>query len=203
MKKFEVGKTYVTHHLLDDTVPLKMTVESRTEKTLRVRHSYLGKATRRVFYDGLNDCESVNAPGGYASFDAINEEKGKIMEDDLISRSALSKVVGNIDWHSANEKGILHEGAADEESAFLRYSEVAAAIESAPVVQKLNLSHVKMSEAKEFVGPYETDMVILFNINRISHAEAIRCAQAGEYNKNVLCIPKQQYVALFQDGKEL
>lgn len=125
------------------------------------------------------------------------------MNDDLISRRALLSVVENIDWHSADEKGILHEGAADEEKAFVRYAEVQAAVESAPVAQRLNLSHVKMSEAKEFVGPYEMDMVILFNINQISHAEAIRCAQAGEYNKNVLCIPKQQYVALFRDGKEI
>lgn len=124
------------------------------------------------------------------------------MKDDLISRSRLREVVENIDLYSADEKGILHEGAVNEEGAFLRYSEVAGAIESAAVAQT-NLSHVKMSEAKEFVGPYEMDMVILFNINRISHAEAIRCAQAGEYNKNVLCIPKQQYVALFRDGKEL
>lgn len=77
MKQFEVGKTYVTHHLLDDSIPMKMTVESRTEKTLRVRHPYLGRATRRVFHDGLNDCECVNAPGGYASFEAINEVEGK------------------------------------------------------------------------------------------------------------------------------
>lgn len=123
------------------------------------------------------------------------------MKDDLISRSALMEAVEHIDWHSANEKGVLHEGAANEDCAFLRYSEVTAAIESAPVAQRLSLSHVKMSEAKEFVGPYEMDVVILFNINRISHAEAIRLVQAGEYNKNVLCIPKQQYVSLFRDGE--
>lgn len=123
------------------------------------------------------------------------------MKNDLISRSVLLEVIENIDWHSTDEKGILHEGSSDEENAYIRYSEVEAAIESAPVAQ-MNLSHIKMSEVKWCIGPYEMDKVILFNKNRISHADAVRFVQAGEYNENVLCIPKKQYVALFRDGRE-
>ena len=77
MKQFEAGKTYVTHHLMDSSVPLKMSVESRAEKTLRVRYPYLGRATRRVYCDGLKDCECVKAPGGYAAFEAVNEAEGR------------------------------------------------------------------------------------------------------------------------------
>lgn len=123
------------------------------------------------------------------------------MKDDLISRSALMEAVEHIDWHSADEKGVLHEGAADEDSAFLRYSEVAVAIESAPVAQ-MNLSHVKMSEVKWCLGSYTMDKVILFNKNRISHEEAVRFVEMDEYNENVLCIPKKQYIALLRDGRE-
>lgn len=73
MKQFEVGKTYVTHHHMDASVTLKMTVVARTEKTLTVKHPYLGKARRRVGYMAFSDSECVNAPGGYAMFEAANE----------------------------------------------------------------------------------------------------------------------------------
>ena len=116
-------------------------------------------------------------------------------------RATWFTTVENIDWHSVNNQGVLHEGAKDEESAFLRYSEVATAIEAAPVAQA-DLSHVKLIEAEHCSGPYRMDKVILFNINRISQEEAAWYAEAGEYNENVLCIPKKQWLALFRDGEE-
>lgn len=73
MKKFEVGKSYVTYHHLDSSVTLKMTVISRTEKTVTVKMPHLGKARKRVGYYVFSDSECVNAPGGYAMFEAANE----------------------------------------------------------------------------------------------------------------------------------
>ena len=54
---------------------------------------------------------------------------------DLISRKALLEAIENIDWHSVNKNLVLHEGARDEECAFVRYADVESAIKAAPVVQ--------------------------------------------------------------------
>lgn len=65
-----------------------------------------------------------------------------------------------------------------------------------------SLEHVMLIEFSREVGPYSTDAVALFNANRISEGEAMRCIEAGEYNDNVLCMPKSQWVSIFKDGKE-
>lgn len=64
------------------------------------------------------------------------------------------------------------------------------------------LTHVMLIEFQRELGSYKIDEVALFNINRISEEEAMRHAASEEYNDNVLCIPKRQWVALFKDGKE-
>lgn len=64
------------------------------------------------------------------------------------------------------------------------------------------LEHVKLIEFSEELGPYRMDKVALVNGNRISEEEAKRCIEAQEYNDNVLCIPKKQWVSLFKDDRE-
>ena len=64
------------------------------------------------------------------------------------------------------------------------------------------LAHVKLVEYVHEQGPYSTEEVALFNINKISHRDAMWCVEAGEYNDNVLCMTKRQWVSLFRDGKE-
>lgn len=65
-----------------------------------------------------------------------------------------------------------------------------------------DLSHIKMFEVEEDYGSFTRPQVVLFNQNRISLEDAVRHVRAGEYNKNVLVLPKQQWISLFCDGKE-
>lgn len=67
---------------------------------------------------------------------------------------------------------------------------------------RLDLSHIKVIEYDEEIGPYRREMVALFNENKISLEDAVRLVRAGEYNDNVLWIPSRQFVALFRDGRE-
>lgn len=62
-----------------------------------------------------------------------------------------------------------------------------------------DLSHVKMIEYVRQIGDYEVDEVALFNINHISADEARRLIAAGEYHRDLLCIPKVQYLSLFKN----
>ena len=62
--------------------------------------------------------------------------------------------------------------------------------------------HIVLIEIEEQVGPCRMEKVVLFNSNKISTNEAARLARTGEYNDNVLVIPKSQWLALFRDGKE-
>lgn len=61
------------------------------------------------------------------------------------------------------------------------------------------LSHISLIEFKEHVGPYTTEKVVLYNENNITEAEALRIVKADEYNENVLCLPKKQWLALFKN----
>lgn len=56
------------------------------------------------------------------------------MKSDLIRREAMIEAIENIDWYSANKNGVLVAGAPDEEHAFIRYSEVEAAVKTLPTV---------------------------------------------------------------------
>ena len=62
-----------------------------------------------------------------------------------------------------------------------------------------DLSHVALIEYKEHIGPYVIDKVILYNENNVTEAEALRIVKADEYNDNVLCMPKKQWLALFKN----
>ena len=68
--------------------------------------------------------------------------------------------------------------------------------------KRKGLEQVKMFECTEVLGPYERPKVVLFNKNRISRDEALWCVRAGEYNENVVCLEKGQFLAVFRDGKE-
>lgn len=60
---------------------------------------------------------------------------------DLISREALRERIELINWYSTNDKGVLHSGAADTESAFVRYADVYAAVEAALAVEAEPVVH--------------------------------------------------------------
>lgn len=61
------------------------------------------------------------------------------------------------------------------------------------------LPFVKLIELTHHIGPYELEEVALFNINHISEENAKDCIASGEYNQDVLIIPKAQWLALFRD----
>lgn len=65
-----------------------------------------------------------------------------------------------------------------------------------------DLSHIMMFEVEEVLGPYRSPKVVLYNKNKISQKDALYAVRAGEYNDNVLCLDKRQFVALFRDGKD-
>lgn len=76
MKKFEVGKTYVTWCLRDSTVQITMTVIARTENALTISLNNFGngrKQKKRVFRDLEDLSECVTAPRGYFVFNATRE----------------------------------------------------------------------------------------------------------------------------------
>lgn len=50
------------------------------------------------------------------------------MSSGLIMRKHLMEAIEAIDWYSVNEKGGFHEGAPDEASAYVKYSNVVAAV---------------------------------------------------------------------------
>lgn len=54
---------------------------------------------------------------------------------DLISRAALAERMEDVDWYSTNDSGVLSSGAANEESAYVRYADVVAVIEGALAVE--------------------------------------------------------------------
>lgn len=82
MKQFQIGKRYTTHHLKDPNKTLTMTVFFRTEQTIVIGTSLLDNSQRRLRYQASSDSECVNAPKGYAPFEAVNEA-GKPMDEIL------------------------------------------------------------------------------------------------------------------------
>lgn len=82
MKRFEVGKRYTSQHLKDPRKTLTMTVFFRTEKSIVIGSTLLDNSQRRLRYAAASDSECVNAPKGYAPFEAVNEA-GKTMEERL------------------------------------------------------------------------------------------------------------------------
>ncbi len=65
------------------------------------------------------------------------------MGGDLISREALIERMENVDWYSTNDKGVLHTGAADQESAYVRWKDVAEVMESALAVEAVPVEVIR------------------------------------------------------------
>jgi hypothetical protein len=65
------------------------------------------------------------------------------MSGDLISRAALIERIENIDWYSTNDNGVLHSGAVNEESAYIRYADVARVVENALAVEAEPVVHAR------------------------------------------------------------
>lgn len=53
-----------------------------------------------------------------------------------------------------------------------------------------DLSHIMLIEISKDYGSFVSEEVILFNEAHISEQEALSCAKADAYHKDVLCIPK-------------
>lgn len=85
--------------------------------------------------------KALNAQGEYA-----------YLGGDLISREALRERIEEIDWHSTNADGVLHSGAADEESAYVRYADVARAVEAAAAVEAEPVVHAHWIENEDELG---------------------------------------------------
>ena len=109
--------------------------------------------------------EALNAQGEYA-----------YLGGDLISREALVEKIEVIDWYSVNGHMVMTEGAADEESAYVRYADVTAAIERALAVEAELVVHAHW---KAVLEPNTVD-----NYGEpVYHAECSRCGCYWGYVK--------------------
>ncbi len=68
---------------------------------------------------------------------------------DLISREALMERIELIDWYGTNCDGVLNGGAADEESAYVRYADVARVIADALAVEAEPVVHAHWKKEVE------------------------------------------------------
>ena len=70
-----------------------------------------------------------------------------------------------------------------------------------PTSQLKNLSHIKLIEGVEtyFGNTLFRKDNILFNANKISEEDVLKCIEIGEYSPYVLAIPQTQYNAIFRD----
>ena len=90
---------------------------------------------------------------------------------DLISREALRERIELINWYSTNDKGVLHSGATGDESAYVRYADVYAAVEDALAVEAEPVVHAHwIIEKRHSVSqnPYMDD-------NYHAHATCSHC----------------------------
>lgn len=96
---------------------------TRVEDELADRHKAMeaqGDVILELNCDLKRCREALNAQGEYA-----------YLGGDLISREALIERIELIDWYDENGKS----GAANEESAYVRYADVAEAVKKAPAIR--------------------------------------------------------------------
>lgn len=72
---------------------------------------------------------------------------------DLISREALIERMENVVWYSTNDKGVLHTGAACQESAYVRWEDVADVMESALAVEAEPVVHARWEVVRGVITP--------------------------------------------------
>lgn len=74
--KFEAGKTYYTRSICDYDCIFKITVISRTEKTIKVLDNTFHKVkSLRVSTKYTPDCEQVKPHGSYSMAATINADQ--------------------------------------------------------------------------------------------------------------------------------
>ena len=66
-----------------------------------------------------------------------------------------------------------------------------------------SLPHVQLIEYIEKIGSYSTEKVALLNGNHMTEEDALRYIEADEYHPSIILITKEQWVQVFQDGKEM
>lgn len=100
---------------------------------------------------------------------------------DLISRAALIERIENVNWYSVNNKGVLHTGAADEESAYMRYSDIVGVVSGALAVEAEPVVHahwVKMApDQRPFFSPNYTHVCSKCGNGGYKHYK--RCYECG------------------------
>lgn len=98
-----------------------------------------------------------------------------------------------------NQKEKLTELICESDRAEMDYDEMADFVIANGFV---DLSHVVLLEVDEDYRSFRMSKVVLFNENQVTQEEAIRVVRAGEYNDNVLIIPKRQWTSLFLNAEE-
>ena len=108
---------------------------------------------------------------------------------DLISRAALTGRIDLIDWHSTKAGGVLHRGAADPKSAYVRFAEVCAAVEGALAVEAEPVVHARWKLRGGLFRCTHCDAKALWSMNGGTHlysreyeqVEAQRCHVCGAH----------------------
>ena len=67
----------------------------------------------------------------------------------------------------------------------------------------VDLSHLALLDIEEDYRSFRIPKIVLFNENQVTQEEALRVVRAGEYNENVLVVPKRQWVSLFLNTGEV
>lgn len=98
-----------------------------------------------------------------------------------------------------NQREKLTELICESDRAEMDYDEMADFVIENGFV---DLSHLMLLDIDEDYGSVRASKVVLFNENRVTQEEAIRVVRAGEYNDNVLIIPKRQWISLFLNAEE-
>lgn len=102
-------------------------------EALRMLHEDVIDQSGTILYlnRDLERCrKALNAQGEYM-----------YLGGDLISREALMERIEEIDWYSVNGHMVMTEGAPNEESAYVRYADVARVVEAAAAVEAEPVVH--------------------------------------------------------------
>lgn len=66
-----------------------------------------------------------------------------------------------------------------------------------------NFSHLQSIEYDVMIGDHITPKIALFNCNKLPLGVAVKCIENDAFNKYLLTLTKEQYVALFLDDNDV
>ena len=99
-----------------------------------------------------------------------------------------------------NQREKLTELICESDRAEMDYDEMADLVIANGFV---DLSHLALLDIEEDYRSFRIPKIVLFNENQVTQEEALRVVRAGEYNDNVLVVPKRQWVSLFLNTGEV